>query len=140
MAVTRLALVTILSALVTAAVAAATPGKAYVSNCGKLEQHPASVVLTCADANYALTGLKWSGWTLGSASATGKVRANDCTPNCAAGHFHNYKVSVVADRLDICKSSTRVYLRLTLTYPGARPKGHPRREPWTFTCAQALHG
>jgi hypothetical protein len=136
---TRLALATILATLVAAAAAGATPGKAYVSNCGKLEQHPASVVLTCADANYALTALKWSGWTLGSAAATGKVRANDCTPNCAAGHFHNYKVSVVADRLDICKGK-RVYLRLTLTYPGNRPAGHKKREPWTFTCAQALHG
>ena len=134
---TRIALVTLVAALAAAAAAGASPGKAYVSNCGKLEQHPAAIVLACADANYALAALKWSGWTLGSASATGQVRANDCTPNCAAGTFHSYKVSVVADRLDICRGK-RVYLRLTLTYPGKRPAGHEKREPWTFTCAQAI--
>jgi hypothetical protein len=135
---TRATLATILIALLAAAVAAAAPGKAYVSNCGHLEQHPASVVLTCADANYALAGLKWSGWATGSAAATGKVHANDCTPNCAAGKFADYPVSVVADRLGVCKSK-RVYLRLTLTYPGKRPAGHPKRETWTFTCASAIH-
>jgi len=136
---TRVAVAFFVVALAVAAVAVASPGKAYVSNCGKLEQHPAAVVLTCADANYALSGLKWSGWTLGSASATGAVRANDCTPNCAAGTFHTYKVDVVADRLDVCKGK-RVYLRLTLSYPGKRPAGHKKHEPWTFTCAQAIHG
>ncbi len=135
---TRTALVAILTALVAAAVAVAAPGKADVSNCGHLVQHPAAIVLTCADANYELAGLKWRGWTTGSATATGSVHANDCTPNCAAGKFHAYPVSVVADRLGICKSK-RVYLRLTLTYPGKRPAGHRKREAWTFTCASAIH-
>ena len=132
----RAALAAALVSVIAAVPAFAASGKAYVSNCGTLEQHPAALVLACADANYALAGLKWSGWTTGSASATGSVQANDCTPNCAAGHFHSYRVRVVADRLGACKGK-RVYLRLTVTYPGKRPTGYPRREPWTFTCAQA---
>ena len=135
----------VIRALVTAAVAAAlvvpaaslaaTP-HAKLSNCGRLEEHPAQLVLACADANYELAQLAWSSWGGASARAVGKVRANDCTPYCAAGHFHTYPAKVTADNLTRC-GSTRIYLRLTIDFTGKRPKGYGKADVHTWTCTQA---
>jgi hypothetical protein len=62
-----------------------------VMNCaGKAVVKPAQYVLACADANAGFLGLHWTSWTASVATATGTYRANDCTPTCVAGHFHNY--------------------------------------------------
>lgn len=135
----RSALAVLVASLALGLTASKAPGQAYVSNCGTLEEHPAAIVLTCADANYALAGLRWSDWSHASAAATGEVRANDCTPNCAAGHIRRYKVKVVADRLTRC-AGRPVYLRVTLTFLGDLPPGHKSPDSWTFTCARAVHG
>ena len=62
-------------------------GHAYV--------RPARYTLACADGNDYLTGLAWTSWGPGLASATGAEHVNDCIPYCAAGHFHSYPVNVV---------------------------------------------
>jgi len=108
-------------------------GVAWISNCGPLQSQPASLVLACGDGNYSLEGLKWRGWGTAAATATGSARANDCTPNCAAGHFHSYRMTATADRLTTC-GKARYYARLTITYPGARPAGTAKRDVHTLTC------
>lgn len=136
--IVRAALLVAPLTLLLAAAAGASSRPAYISSCGRLAQHPKAVVLTCADANYALAGLAWTSWGAPSTTAEGSVIANSCTPNCAAGTFHRYPVKVTANRLTRC-GSKRIYLRVTLDYSGKRPAGHPKHEVWSFTCAQATH-
>lgn len=108
-------------------------GVAWIDDCGPPVSKPRSLVLTCADANYSLERIAWHGW--GTASPTGKatVRANDCKPYCAAGHFHTYPVTVTADKLTRC-GLTPTYARVTIVYTGTRPQGIAKRDVHTLGC------
>ncbi|HEX5448940.1 MAG TPA: hypothetical protein VFW85_02640 [Gaiellaceae bacterium] len=106
---------------------------AWINNCGPLVSAPSSLVLACADANYSLEKLKWKGWGTVAAKATGSASANDCTPNCAAGHFHSYPVQIIADGLQAC-GRAKIYTRLTILYPGKRPAGISGRDVHSLTC------
>ncbi|HVV57569.1 MAG TPA: hypothetical protein VHC45_04345 [Gaiellaceae bacterium] len=106
---------------------------AWINDCGPLVSRPQTLVITCADANYELASLAWHGWGGARATATGVVKANDCTPNCAAGHFHEYTVTATADELRAC-GAARYYGRLTIAYPGARPQGIANRDVRTLGC------
>lgn len=131
----RPALAAVLIALACAATAGAR-SPAYVSDCGTLVQHPKTLTLACADANYGLAKLAWTHWGGVTATATGVASANDCTPNCAAGHFHSYPVRVAATKLTRCRGKD-VYLRLNVDYLAKRPAGLHKLDAWTYTCAQA---
>ena len=58
-------------------------------NCQTPSVEPAEIVLACADYNALLESLHWTSWTATSATAVGTFVYNDCTPNCAEGHFHH---------------------------------------------------
>jgi hypothetical protein len=58
-------------------------------NCKTPSVEPAEIVLACADYNAILESLHWTSWTAASATAVGTFVYNDCTPNCAEGHFHH---------------------------------------------------
>jgi hypothetical protein len=108
-------------------------GVAWINNCGPLASAPSTLVLACADANYELVKVAWHKWGAATATASATARANDCTPTCVAGHFHNYRVTVSADRLKTC-GKARYYARLTLAYPGARPAGIAKLDVHTLVC------
>jgi hypothetical protein len=118
-----------------AAQAAASPSRPapVVLDClGAPKTRPATFVLACGDGNNYLTGVRWSAWSTGSATGKATDQANDCTPYCAAGHFHGYPVNV---RLDAPVPWTghpgqQRFTRLTLDYPGARPAGMPAHFVW----------
>jgi hypothetical protein len=82
---------------------------------------PKSFVLACADGNSAFDKLTWSAWGPGLASAKGTLVQNDCTPYCAAGHFHRYPALVVLWGSKTAGSSEHAYTKLTLILPGQRP-------------------
>ena len=110
------------------------PGAAaWINNCGPLVRAPKSLVLACGDGNYELAGLSWHSWGNSTATASGKARANDCTPNCAAGHFHTYPVTVTVSRLRPC-GRARYYARLAISYAGKRPAGIAKRDVLTLGC------
>jgi hypothetical protein len=94
---------------------------------------PKSLVLACADANYGLAKLTWRAWGKRIATAKGTATANDCTPNCAAGHFRSYPVTATATVLKSC-GRAKVYMRLTLVYAGKRPAGIAARDVHTLAC------
>ena len=77
--------------------------------------------------------MKWIGWGRPVAKAQGNATANDCTPNCAAGHFHSYPVQVIADKLTAC-GRAKIYARLIIVYTGKRPTGIARQDVHTLTC------
>jgi len=82
---------------------------------------PTSFVLACADGNSALQKLAWSTWAPGLASAKATLVQNDCTPYCAAGHFHRYPALVVLWGSKAIGHGEHAYTRLTMILTGARP-------------------
>ena len=107
----------------TARPASAAAVRAVVFDCPG--QHamvrPKSFVLACADGNSAFDKLTWSAWGPGLASAKGTLVQNDCTPYCAAGHFHRYPALVVLWGSKAAGSGEQAYTKLTLILPGQRP-------------------
>ncbi len=116
MKVALIALVT-----VTALPAAASSIPALDSCGGNRAVRPSSVSF-CGDGNFYLTNLKWSRWTASSAAASGQAYQNDCTPFCAAGHFHTYRVLVALFRVVTCPNGRSAYTRLSYRFVGARPR------------------
>jgi hypothetical protein len=82
---------------------------------------PRALVITCADADDYLTQLTWTSW--GSvAFGRGIERINDCTPCCAAGHLHAYRVLITLWRAEPLARRPRLrFTRLTELYTGRRP-------------------
>lgn len=94
---------------------------------------PKSFVLACADGNSALGKLTWSAWGPGLASAQGTLVQNDCTPYCAAGHFHRYPALVVLWGSKAVGSGEQAYTKLTLILPGQRPGYYDaRHHKWVY--------
>jgi hypothetical protein len=105
-----------------------------ILDCGAQAVSPAELTLACGDGNYGLTEMRWTGWGTATATGTGSARASDCTPYCAAGHFHTYRVTATASRLRTCLDGRGQYTRLVLRYPGKRPQGASSPEIWKFPC------
>lgn len=102
--------------------AASARGRTVVHNCtGKGVAHPARYVLACADGNAALSGMHWRDWGAARTTAPGRLTLNDCTPNCAQGHFHTYPVNVAAGRRS--RGRGAMYRLLVVRYTGRRPHG-----------------
>ena len=123
-----------------AAPAGGVPGftgcRSFVSRSAVAVVRPRSIVIACADANFYATGLKWTRWDMRGAEATGVGHENDCTPYCAAGHFHTYRLAVRLDRVARCGSRKELqFTRVTWTFPGAKPPGAQRRDSESFRCA-----
>jgi hypothetical protein len=128
------------------AVAFASTGSAppTIPNCGHAVVAPKTLTLACADANYGLARMSWRRWGDATATGSGVASANDCTPYCAAGHFHTYPVTATASLLRTCSPGKRVgpaqYTLLVLRYPGKRPAGVGRTDTWKFPCSARSAG
>lgn len=107
---------------VLALAAALSGGPQALPDClGKPRVRPTEVVLACADANFGLRKLRWTGWGQAFAAATGVAYANDCTPNCAAGHIHTYEAVLVASGTRRCAGGITAYGRVTVAFVGPSP-------------------
>ena len=73
---------------------------------------PASIVIACADANFYVDHLHWTAWGSTSAVAKGTAHQNDCKPNCAAGHFHAFPLTVRLSRVVTCVKGRREFARI----------------------------
>lgn len=102
-------------------VAATTAAPQYVVlNClNKAQVKPGTITLACADDGEGLEQLHWTSWTPELASAYGTEWANDCLPNCASGHVHDYPVLVELWGSATVKGhpAERRFTEATLTYP-----------------------
>jgi hypothetical protein len=88
----------------------------------KAEVEPSSFVLACGDGGNGLTSVHWTKWAPADAVGVGTEYLNDCTPNCASGHFHNYPVDISLAGSDlVAQNEPFAYTRITLDYTGARP-------------------
>lgn len=104
--------------------ASAAPRSTVVVNCvGKQQTRPSSFVLTCADANDAVSGLRWVDWAPSQAFGTGAEVVNTCTPNCADGKLVSYPALIALWRPEPLPGhpGVRYFTRITRIYPAARP-------------------
>jgi hypothetical protein len=109
--------------------AAAAPSTMALADCvGKPTIKPVSVTLACADANFTAGNLTWTGWGNAFAAAMGTATVNDCTPSCVAGHFHHYKIILIANGTQRCPSGQPAYARITYAWVGRGP-GTPDNDP-----------
>jgi hypothetical protein len=107
-----------------AANAAASQGTTVVVDCsGQRQTRPSSFVLTCADANDALTALHWASWADGQAFGTGTETVNTCTPDCADGKLVSYPALITLWRPAPLPGhpGVRYFTRITRIYPFNRP-------------------
>jgi hypothetical protein len=90
---------------------------------GRQQTRPSSFVLTCADANDALTALHWASWADGQAFGTGTEKVNTCTPDCADGKLVSYPALITLWRPEPLPGhpGVRYFTRITRIYPSSRP-------------------
>jgi hypothetical protein len=109
---------------VSASLAENQAGSTVVAGCsGRQQNRPSSLILTCADANDALTALHWVGWANNQAFGTGTEKVNTCRPDCADGKFVSYPALVTLWRPEPVPSHPGVsyFTRITRIYPANRP-------------------
>jgi hypothetical protein len=95
---------------------------------------PASFVVACGDGNLAVVKARWATWTTRSASGHGTVKANNCKPDCASGHFLSYPAMLGLSKPKTCKGSVRIWSRLALRFPGKRPVGYKAFQTSSLLC------
>jgi hypothetical protein len=116
------------AALVAAAILPAyassrTASIAALPDClGKPVVRPTSVVFACGDGGVYATGVRWSNWGAPFATATATIHENDCTPNCAQGHFHTYAAYLAVTGRERCHSGQIAYGKQSFV---RRTKGLP---------------
>lgn len=98
---------------------------------GKPIVKPSEVVLACADAGLGVRSIVWLGWGQPVAAGVGTAFANDCTPTCAAGHFHTYRAVLLLSGTQRCGGKI-AYRKATVAIVGEPPRA------WT-TVADATY-
>ena len=68
----------------------------------------------------ACAQIDWLGWGSAVAAGVGTAFANDCTPNCAAGHFHTYRAVLVLSGSQRCGGDL-AYRTATVAIVGSPP-------------------
>jgi hypothetical protein len=91
---------------------------------GRAQVEPAQIVIACGDGNFFVTNVDWSFWGDTGANGVGIGHQNDCTPDCAGGHFHTYRVAVELARAQTCgKKNIFEFTRLKWRFIGRQPHG-----------------
>lgn len=104
------------------ALGAATGAPSALPNClGKPVVRPSGVILACADAGLGVRSIRWLGWGAPVAAGVGVAYANDCTPTCAAGHFHSYQGVLLLSGAQRCDGEI-VYARAAVAVVGTPPQ------------------
>jgi hypothetical protein len=109
---------------VPASVADTQTGSTVVVGCsGQQQNRPSSFILTCADANDALTALHWVSWANKFAFGLGTEKVNTCTPDCADGKLVSYPALITLWRPEPVPGhpGVRYFTRITRIYPANRP-------------------
>ncbi|WP_405922237.1 hypothetical protein [Streptomyces sp. NBC_00122] len=100
------------------------PGTVVVADCfDQAQVRPEEYLLACGDGNNRLVELRWDTWGQRTATATGTDMVNDCSPNCAAGRFHPYPVTVTLSKPQPWpeRDHVRRFTMIRLVYPDNAP-------------------
>jgi hypothetical protein len=117
----------------TAALAASGANR-VVGNCRSSQVKPKSIILACADVNTYVNKIVWKSFGGASATARGALVENDCTPNCAAGHFHSYPVTFTLTHAEACFDRHDDYRLISITFIAARPPRTPAHTKEQLFC------
>lgn len=96
------------------------------------------VILACADANLYVTRLNYSLYGTREAKATGVFHLNDCTPNCAGGHFHAHAGSIRFFDVVQCRDGLRYFAGARYSFSGRGGRGTADIAPFT-NCRPTAH-
>ncbi len=104
------------------AIAAASKTPVVVNCSGKGVTKPSSYVFACADDNGYIDHVTWAAWGTSAAFASGTYVFNDCTPNCASGHFHSFPalVALWGAKAWPKQAGTNYFTEATLIFTGSR--------------------
>jgi hypothetical protein len=93
-------------------------GKVYVAAnaCNGHAFKPRKVTFACADGNAFATNLRYSSYGSQQAQATGTIHLNECTPNCAEGHFRQHAGKVRFDQVIRCADGRKYFSRARYQY------------------------
>lgn len=86
----------------------------------RLSEDPATIVIACADGGIGLQDLHWTAWGATSATGTGTLWLNLCTPDCALGTIAHYRAEVTLSTV-VRGTSGPAFTQVSLVYPGASP-------------------
>ncbi len=100
---------------------AASNARRVVGDCTHSQVRPATIVLACADDNLSLTKLHWSSFGSANAYATGEYYVNTCTPDCVAGKFRSYPITLELSAARPCPDKHDDYQQATVTFTDKRP-------------------
>ncbi|MDX6274890.1 MAG: hypothetical protein QOJ92_2100 [Frankiales bacterium] len=87
-----------------------------VTDCEHFGVRPAEITVACGDGNYLLRRATYDRWTAAGAVGHAVAVANDCTPNCAEGHFAEKPVDFRLDGRRIV-FGVPLFTRLTVLDP-----------------------
>jgi hypothetical protein len=123
-----------LAAVAAASAAAAAPLPGYGGCTAQVKVRPVEIVFACGDANFYANHLRWSRWTAGEAVATGTGWQNDCTPYCAAGHFHHFPIRVTLSKPLRCGGGRVEFSSVAWRFTREKPAAAPRAGSQVFSC------
>jgi hypothetical protein len=83
-----------------------------------MQTKPSAMYLTM-DGTLYVVGITWVHWGTASATGTGTAKANNCTPNCAAGTFHTHPATITASDPRTWRG-TLAYTRVSVSVPAIR--------------------
>ena len=83
---------------------------------------PSSMPILC-DGSESLEHLTWSEWNFSKATGTGVANVDDCSPSCAAGHFHSYPVTVTLNLPEYTDHGWE-WTHAVVIFPGKHPVGN----------------
>jgi hypothetical protein len=97
----------------------------YPKACHNPTYRPNRIELGCPGSKFYVDHLRWSSWTGKGAIGQGTAHVNDCTPTCAAGHFHSYSgVTVRLGSFRFCQTHDDFeFTLLEYRFTGPRPPG-----------------
>src|SRR5579872_1294002 len=130
-----ISLLVILVALVLTGPLAKSDSNSLPTCQGVPQSKPSEVVFACGDGNVYAHSLVWTDWGDYYAYAQGTLVENDCTPNCAAGHFHSHQVSLTAYGKQRCPNGELAYrsVAYTITDP-MLPASVTAQASFNFPC------
>ena len=102
--------------VVTVCTSPAAPFGCTGSNSSEMKVQPAQID-TSADGSGYVTDITWSGWADATATGTGTLEANNCTPNCAQGTYTGYPATVTVSGLSAYGSNIEAYSEMVVSAP-----------------------
>ena len=88
------------------------------SNLVQMKTEPSQIV-DSGDGSTYVKSLTWSGWGGSTATGTGLLEVNNCTPSCAAGTYTGYPATVTLSGPVSYSSSAQAYASMVISAPSS---------------------